>query len=67
MPRFHGSAIVEAEYDPANRVLQLWFAEDDGPYTYRDVPPRVYTGLCTSPSKSDYFARVIRANYSRAA
>lgn len=63
MPHFNSTAISRAEYDPNTMVLQLWFVETGGPYSYYRVPQRIYDGLCTATSKGSYFNRHIRDQY----
>jgi hypothetical protein len=63
MVRFDSSAIWRAEYDPEERLLQLWFTGDALPYGYRDVPEEVFDELCSAESQGRYFAAHIRDRY----
>ncbi|WP_412033239.1 KTSC domain-containing protein [Nitratireductor aquimarinus] len=64
MPTFSSSAIRRAEYNPATRVLQLWFTESGGPYDYFGVPQHIFDGLCRASSKGTYFNNHIRDRFS---
>jgi hypothetical protein len=64
MPIFNSSAIRQAEYDQARRVLTLWFVESGGPYDYYGVPQHIYDGLCAAGSKGRYFNDHIKDQYS---
>lgn len=64
MPRFNSSAISRAEYDSTTLVLQIWFTESGGPYSYYRVPERIYDGLCRASSKGAYFNDHIKDRYS---
>lgn len=63
MVRFDSSAIWRAEYDPEERLLQLWFTGDALPYGYRDVPEDVFDGLCAAESQGRFFTAPIRDRY----
>jgi len=63
MVRFDSSAIRRAEYHADERLLQLWFRDDDKPYGYRDVPEDVFDALCAAESQGRYFAGHIRDRY----
>ena len=63
MVRFDSSAIWRAEYDPEQRLLQLWFTGDALPYGYRDVPEEVFDDLCSADSRGRFFAAHIRDRY----
>ena len=63
MVRFDSSAIWRAEYDPEQRLLQLWFTGDALPYGYRDVLEEVFEALCAADSQGRYFAAHIRDRY----
>lgn len=56
MPMFNSTAIRRAEYDAATAILQIWFVESGGPYSYYGVPKAIFLGLCGSASKGSYFA-----------
>ena len=64
MPTFNSTAIRRAEYDPPSLVLELWFVESGGPYSYYGVPQHVYDGLLRASSKGTYFNDHIREQYS---
>lgn len=61
---FNSTAIRRAEYDPTSAVLQIWFVDSGGPYSYYGVPEAVFLGLCGASSKGTYFAAHIRDRYS---
>jgi hypothetical protein len=63
MERFQSSAMWQADYDPDERLLQIWFSGDDRPYGYRDVPEDVFDALCAADSQGRYFAAHIRDRY----
>ncbi len=63
MPWFDSTAIARAEYDPDNRVLQIWFRPSGGPYDHLDVPEEVFHDLCTAASPGRYYNRHIRDRY----
>lgn len=64
MPFFYSSsAIRRAEYNAAATVLELWFVESGGPYSYYGVPQSVFDGLCLAASKGTYFNDHIRDRY----
>ncbi|WP_425602855.1 KTSC domain-containing protein [Hoeflea algicola] len=64
MPRFNSTAIAAAEYNASTRILQIWFVESGGPYSYYGVPAAIFEGLCNSRSKGGYFNDHIRDRYS---
>jgi hypothetical protein len=64
MPVLNSSAIYRAAYDPATRVLKIWFTSGDGPYNYYGVPQVVYDGLIQASSKGTYFHQRIKEQYS---
>lgn len=63
MVTLNSSAIVAADYDPASRLLFIWFP-DNGPYTFYDVPPPVFHGLITAGSAGRYYNQYIRGRYT---
>ena len=64
MPTFKSSAIRRAEYEPNSQVLQIWFVESGGPYSYYGVPPHIYSGLLAAGSKGGYFNNHISERYT---
>jgi hypothetical protein len=63
MTRLNSSSIRAVDYDPASRLLQIWFP-NRGPYTFFGVPERVYQGLIHASSPGTYYNTYIRGNYS---
>ena len=63
MPNFNSSAINRAEYDQKTLVLTIWFVESGGPYSYDNVPPEVFEGLCNAYSKGRYYNEFIRDRF----
>lgn len=63
MVRFDSSAIWRADYDPDERLLQLWFTGNTLPYGYRDVPDELFDDLCAADSQGRYFAAHIRDRF----
>lgn len=52
-------ALTSVGYDPDRRMLEVEF-ESGAVYRYYDVPPELYAGLMTAPSRGEYFAHHIR-------
>lgn len=52
-------ALLSVGYDADRRTLEVEFT-GGGVYRYFDVPPELYVGLMTSPSKGEFFAGHIR-------
>lgn len=65
MPYVSSSAIYRIEYDPETQRLHIWFRASGGPYTYYDVPERVYRAFLASSSKGVFFAQHIRDRHGR--
>ncbi|MBL9179468.1 MAG: KTSC domain-containing protein [Verrucomicrobiaceae bacterium] len=61
---FNSSAIVAADYDPASRLLHIWFTSKDEPYTHYRVPEHIFRGLITAPSAGSYYNSHIRGRYT---
>lgn len=64
MPTFEADFIDRAEYDPDTGIMTLWFAASDRVIDYRNVPTRVFEGLCKSKSKQTYFDNFIKNLFS---
>jgi lysyl-tRNA synthetase, class II len=54
--------LLTIAYDLDRQFLQLEF-RDGAIYHYFDVPPHVYQGLISAPSKGGYFNRTIRGRF----
>lgn len=63
MAYFDSSAMWRAEYDADERLLLIWFTDDDKPYSYGDVPEHIFEELCAADSQGRYFAKHIRDRY----
>jgi len=63
VPYFNSTAISRAEYDEPTQVLQLWFVDSGGPYSYYRVPKWIFDGLCQARSKGGYYNRYIRDKF----
>lgn len=64
MPTFRSSSIARAQYDAVSRLLTLWFREGLEPVEYREVPKRIYDGLCLAFSKDSFFESQIKGHFS---
>lgn len=62
--KINSSNIKSAEYDKSNHILTLVFINRPiWVYSYRAVPPRVWTGFLKAQSQGKYFANYIKDQY----
>lgn len=63
---FSGSeALTKGTYDPAAKVLTLWFTSSPHKaYRYMQVPPQVWMGLKSASSAGGYVRLHIQGKYS---
>ncbi len=57
------SNLASASYEPDSDNLTIEF-RDGSSYTYMNVPPAAYRGLCNAGSAGEYFARQIKGRYN---
>lgn len=62
MPAFKTSSIARTEHDVASRMLTIWGRERLEPIVYREVPKRIYHGLCMAFSKDSFFETQIKGH-----
>ncbi|UCI34760.1 KTSC domain-containing protein [Mesorhizobium sp. B4-1-4] len=58
------TVIQNTQYDPATRVLSVWFVPTGYRYDYMGVPLATYTAFRKSSSKGRFFNEYIRDNYT---
>ena len=63
MVKLNSSSIRAVDYDPARRLLRIWFP-NNGPYTFFHVPERVFAGLVSAASPGTYYNAHIRGRYT---
>ncbi|RQO57057.1 KTSC domain-containing protein [Variovorax sp. KBW07] len=62
--RFNSTALVEGTYEPATRMLRLWFtSEPHQGYDYPNVPLHLWQGLCSARSAGTYYNDHLREVY----
>lgn len=57
------SSIRSVGYDKDTEILQVDF-KDGSVYQYEGVPPDIYQGFISSPSKGHYFIANVRESFS---
>ena len=58
------SAVIEKSgYDPATRIMSVWFRASGRRCDYEDVPPEIYAAYRSSFSKGSYFNSFIRDQF----
>ncbi|WP_348642278.1 KTSC domain-containing protein [Mesorhizobium sp. B2-4-14] len=57
------TAIRNIQYDPATRILSVWFVPTGHRYDYMDVAAATYAAFRTSSSKGSFFNKFIRDHY----
>ncbi|HZF44126.1 MAG TPA: KTSC domain-containing protein [Sphingomonadaceae bacterium] len=62
MPLVTSTAVARVEYDPAARVLDIWYKGGDR-YSYRGVPPEVYAALLAAPSIGAFVTAAVKPRY----
>ena len=63
--RVDSSNIKTADYDKRTHILTMVFVNrPTWVYSYRAVPPRVWTGFLKAKSQGQYFANYIKNEYS---
>ena len=62
MPYVNSSAIDRVEYDPASRVLSIWFSSSRR-YDYQNVPSGIYHSLIHASSVGTFYHRHVRDRY----
>ncbi|TPN46746.1 MULTISPECIES: KTSC domain-containing protein [unclassified Mesorhizobium] len=58
------TAIRNTQYDPATRILSVWFVPSGNRYDYLDVAPATYAAFRKASSKGRFFNEFIRDRYS---
>ena len=62
--QFNSSAIGKAGYNPATRVLTIWFTSNpQKPFDYMGVPPGIWSGMLLARSTGTYYTDHIRGIY----
>lgn len=62
--RFNSSALVRGTYEPAERLLRLWFTSEPlAGYDFPGVPAQVWQGLRLARSAGAYYNDHIRDQY----
>ncbi|OHV86001.1 KTSC domain-containing protein [Mesorhizobium sp. ORS 3428] len=54
------TSIRKAEYDPANRVLSVWFVTSGKRYEFEGVPPETFAAFRSAFAKGRFFNDHIR-------
>ncbi|RWN15752.1 MAG: KTSC domain-containing protein [Mesorhizobium sp.] len=54
------TVIRNAQYDPATRILSVWFVPSGKRYDYEDVAPVTYATFTKASSKGRFFNEFIR-------
>jgi KTSC domain len=60
--QFYSTAISRGSYDDEDQTLELTFASGST-YTFENVPPTIWEGLCTARSVGSYYATQIKGRY----
>ncbi|RRI02078.1 KTSC domain-containing protein [Mesorhizobium tamadayense] len=58
------TALRSAHYDPATKILSVWFVPSGDRYDYEEVEPETYAAFTAAPSKGRFFNEFIRDRYS---
>jgi len=59
------NCIERVAYDPATREMIIEFARSSKEYSFRDVPPWTFEGLCSASSAGEYYHEYIRGNFQQ--
>ncbi|TIM21513.1 MAG: KTSC domain-containing protein [Mesorhizobium sp.] len=54
------TVIRNTQYDPASRILSVWFVPSGRRYDYEDVAPATYAAFTKASSKGRFFNEFIR-------
>jgi len=57
------TSISKTAYDPATRILSVWFVTSGKRYDYEGVPPETYDALRHAFSKGRFFNKNIRDHF----
>ncbi|TPI74957.1 KTSC domain-containing protein [Mesorhizobium sp. B2-8-9] len=57
------TSIRKTEYDPASRVLSVWFVTSGKCYEFEDVPPETYAAFRSAFVKGRFFNDHIRNHF----
>lgn len=57
------TSIRKIEYDPASKVLSVWFLTSGKRYDYEGVPPATHEQFRRAFSKGRFFSRRIRDHF----
>ncbi|MGX5841945.1 KTSC domain-containing protein [Mesorhizobium sp. ArgA1] len=57
------TAIRNTQYDPATKVLSVWFVPSGNRYDYEEVEPETYAAFWAAFSKGQFFNEFIRDRY----
>lgn len=57
------TSIAKFDYDPARRVLSVWFLTSGRRYDYADVPASLYAEFRAAFAKGHFFNRRIRNQF----
>lgn len=63
MMRVRSRAIAAVGYNPFSQRMKIRFRQGRTNYTFCGVPPSVYQGLLSAPSKGRYYTAHIRGYY----
>ncbi|WP_352998582.1 KTSC domain-containing protein [Mesorhizobium sp. M0808] len=63
LSRMPSTAIRSIDYQPATRILSVWFVPSGNRHDYEDVPPQVHATFCKASSKGRFFNEHIRDRY----
>ncbi|TGS43584.1 MULTISPECIES: KTSC domain-containing protein [unclassified Mesorhizobium] len=58
------TVIRSTQYDPATRILSVWFVPHGNRYDYEEVAPAIYAALMRASSKGRFFNKFIKDRYS---
>ncbi|RUW38442.1 MULTISPECIES: KTSC domain-containing protein [unclassified Mesorhizobium] len=57
------TSISKTEYDPANRILSVWFVASGKRYAFEGVPPETVAAFRAAFAKGRFFNRHIRNHF----
>ncbi|TGQ77746.1 KTSC domain-containing protein [Mesorhizobium sp. M8A.F.Ca.ET.207.01.1.1] len=58
------TVIRSTQYDPATRILSVWFVPHGNRYDYEEVSPATYAAFMRASSKGRFFNKFIKDRYS---
>ncbi|ESY86981.1 KTSC domain-containing protein [Mesorhizobium australicum] len=57
------TVIRNTQYDPATKILSVWFVPHGNRYDYEDVAPATYGAFMRAPSKGRFFNKFIKDHH----